>query len=126
MNNTYCLRCKKKTSNRNPRKISNRLSSTCSVCGAGKSTFVKAQKGGLDPLTINAVSGAVGAVGDAVGKSIGALSERGSVASNNIVKKGIATGKYERMKDKRNLKTYRRYIKAGIPADKAMQMAFDN
>ena len=57
--NTYCLKCKKDTSNIDPKMVktkSNRLlmHSKCSVCGTKKSRFVKEQdaKGLLSNLGI--------------------------------------------------------------------------
>lgn len=84
-------------------------------------TQLRQQRGGVNPLLI----GAVAPVANAVGDVTKALAERGSVASNNILKKGQLTGKYERIKDKKNLKTYKQYIKAGIPPQEAMRLAFD-
>ena len=58
--NTYCLKCKKETSNIDPKIVktkNNRLlmQSKCSVCGTKKSRFVKEQdaKGLLSNLGIN-------------------------------------------------------------------------
>ena len=57
--NTYCLKCKKETSNIDPKMVqtkNNRLlmQSKCSVCGTKKSIFVKEQdaKGLLSNLAI--------------------------------------------------------------------------
>ena len=46
---TYCLYCKKETENQNPKVVRNRkgrimMLSKCSVCGKGKSKFIKEQE----------------------------------------------------------------------------------
>ena len=57
--NTYCLKCKKKTSNRDPKMVKTKnnillMQSKCSICKTKKSRFVKEQyaKGLLSNLGI--------------------------------------------------------------------------
>ena len=59
---TYCLYCKKETENVNPNVVKNRkgrimLLSKCSVCGKGKSRFLKLQEasGLLSSLGLNKI-----------------------------------------------------------------------